>query len=85
MYFYIYVLKSEKDDNNYVGFTSDLRKGLKEHEKGYVKSTKSRRPLKLIYIEGCLNQQDATHREEYLKTPWGKRYFKNRLKNHQTE
>ena len=56
MYFYIYVLRSEKDGNNYVGFTSDLRKRLKEHEKGYVKSTKNRRPLKLIYFEGYLNQ-----------------------------
>ena len=84
MYFYIYVLNSEKDGNNYVGFTSDLRKRLKEHEKGYVKSTKNRRPLKLIYFEGCLKQEDATHREKYLKTAWGKRYIKNRLKNHQT-
>jgi len=29
MYFYIYVLKSEKDGNNYVGYTSNLRKKLK--------------------------------------------------------
>ena len=84
MYFYIYVLNSEKDGNNYVGYTGDLRKRLKEHEKGYVKSTKNRRPLNLIYFEGCLKQEDATHREKYLKTAWGKRYIKNRLKNHQT-
>jgi predicted GIY-YIG superfamily endonuclease len=32
-YFYVYVLKSEKDGNNYVGFTGDLRKRLNEHEK----------------------------------------------------
>ncbi len=30
-----------------------------------VKSTKHRRPLTLVYFEGCLNQQDATHREKY--------------------
>lgn len=84
MYFYIYVLKSEKDGNNYVGYTSNLRKRLLQHEKGYVKSTKNRQPMKLIYFEGCLNQQDATHREKYLKTAWGKRYIKSRLKNNQT-
>jgi len=33
-----------------------------------VSSAKDRRPLKLIYFEGCLNQQDATHREKYLKS-----------------
>ena len=33
-YFYAYVLKSEKDGNNYFGFTGDIRKRLNEHEKG---------------------------------------------------
>ena len=43
---------------------------------------KKRVPLRLIYWEGCLNQQDATKRERYLKTAWGKRYIKNRLKEY---
>ena len=33
-----------------------------------MSSAKYRRPLKLIYFEACLNQQDATHREKYLKS-----------------
>lgn len=36
-YYYVYVLKSEKDGNNYVGYSKDLRKRLKEHEQGLVK------------------------------------------------
>jgi putative endonuclease len=83
-YFYVYVLKSEKDGHNYVGFTGDLRKRLKEHEKGKVKSTANRQPLKLIYFDACLNQQDATKREKYLKSSWGKRYIKGRLANYLT-
>ena len=79
-FFYIYVLKSETDGNLYTGYTSDLLKRLKEHNDGEVKSTKNRRPLELIYFEGCINQQDATHREKYLKSSYGKRYIKNRLK-----
>jgi putative endonuclease len=82
MYYYVYVLKSETDGNNYVGYTSDLRKRLELHNSGKVKSTKDRLPLQLIYFEGCLNQQDATKREKYLKTAWGKRYIKNRLSNY---
>lgn len=70
-YFYVYVLRSEKDGNNYVGFTGYLRKRLNEHEKGLVKSTANCQPLKLIYFEACLNQQDTTKREKYLKTSWG--------------
>ena len=83
-YFYVYILYSEKDTNFYVGFTTDLTKRLKEHEKGLVISTKGRRPLKLVYWEGCLNQTDATQREKYLKSAWGKRYIKNRLKTYLT-
>ena len=78
-YFYIYVLQSEVDNQFYTGYTSDLRQRLDEHNRGNVQSTKNRRPLKLVYFEGCLNQQDATHREKYLKTSYGKRYLKNRL------
>ena len=49
-----------------------------------VISTKDRRPLKLIYFEACLNQQDATHREKYLKTFHGKMFLRNRLKSYLT-
>ena len=82
--FYVYVLQSLKDMQFYVGCTNNMEKRLKEHNSGLVKSTNNRRPLKLIYTEICLNKQDATHREKYLKTSWGKRYIKNRLKNYLT-
>jgi len=82
--FYVYVLQSLKDMQFYVGYTNNVEKRLKEHNSGLVKSTNNRRPLKLIYTEICLNKQDATHREKYLKTSWGKRYIKNRLKNYLT-
>ena len=82
--FYIYVRKSSKDQNFYTGYTTDLGKRLEEHNKGLVPSTKNRIPFDLIYWEGCLNQKDATTRESYLKTAWGKRYIKNRLRNYLT-
>ena len=79
--FYTYVLLSLKDKKFYTGYTSDIEKRLRAHNNGEVASTKYRRPLKLVYYEACLNQRDATHREKYLKTTYGKRYIKNRLKN----
>ncbi|MCD4793613.1 MAG: GIY-YIG nuclease family protein [Bacteroidales bacterium] len=84
MIYYIYILQSKKDNNFYTGYTSDLKRRLEEHNNGKVTSTKHRRPLKLIYFEGCLSQKDALHREKYLKTSWGKRYVKNRIKNYLT-
>lgn len=80
--FYIYVLQSLKDKYFYVGYTKSVLKRFTEHKKGLVFSTKNRRPLKIVYYEGCLNQKDALKREKYLKTAWGKRYIKNRLINY---
>ncbi len=80
MYYYVYVLLSEKDNQFHTGYTNNLKERLKLHEGGKVHSTLNRRPLKLIYFEGCLNQQDATRREKYLKSGNGKIYLKNRLK-----
>ncbi|MBC8527397.1 MAG: GIY-YIG nuclease family protein [Candidatus Cloacimonetes bacterium] len=82
--YYVYVLRSVKDKQFYVGYTNDLKKRLADHKNGKVSSTKNRRPLELVYYEGCLKQQDATDREKYLKTAWGKRYIKNRIKYYLT-
>ncbi len=83
-YFYTYVLRSLKDLNYYVGYTSNIVNRINEHNSGKVISTKNRTPFELVYWEGCLNQQDATAREKYLKSAWGKRYIKTRIKNYLT-
>jgi len=82
--YYTYVLQSEKDSGFYIGFTKDLMLRFEEHIKGRVDSTKHRRPLKLIYYEACLTQEDATKREKYLKTYNGRRFLYKRLKSYLT-
>jgi putative endonuclease len=81
-YFYLYVLLSDKDNLFYTGYTKNLTNRLIEHQSAKVKSTAYRLPLQLIYWEGCLNQQDATRREKYLKSGNGKIYLRNRLRNY---
>jgi putative endonuclease len=54
------------------------------HNAGRVQSTKNRRPLELIYFEACRSEEDAIHREKYLKTFYGKMFLKNRLKSYLT-
>ena len=78
--YYTYILQSKKDRKFYTGYTKNLKLRFEQHQKGQIESTKNRMPLKLIYYEVCLNQQDATHREKYLKTYYGKMFIKNRLK-----
>jgi putative endonuclease len=82
--FFVYILKSQIDNNFYTGYTKDLNVRLQQHNNGEVLSTRKRVPLILVYYEACLNQQDALHREKYLKTSWGKRFIKARLKNYLT-
>lgn len=82
--YYVYVLQSKKDNEKYTGYTKNLKLRFERHNKGLIASTKDRRPLKLIYYEACLNQQDATHREKYLKTYHGAMFLKNRLKSYLT-
>ena len=65
--FYIYVLKSKKDNDLYVGFTNNLERRIKEHNNSLVLSTKSRRPFDLIYCEGYKSEKDARKREQNLK------------------
>jgi len=84
MFYYVYVLKSGKDKKFYTGYTNNLKLRFEQHQKGKVPSTKDRRPLKLIYYESCLDQQDATHREKYLKTYHGKSFLRKRLKSYLT-
>jgi putative endonuclease len=81
---YTYVLRSQRDNQFYTGYTTDLKLRFEEHNKGHVKSTKDRVPLELAYYEACLNRDDATKREKYLKSFHGKMFLKNRLKSYLT-
>lgn len=65
--FYVYLLRSKKDKELYIGYTNDLRRRFEEHNSGMNRSTKSRRPFELIYYEAYKFQGDAKRREENLK------------------
>jgi len=73
---YVYLLLSLKDKRSYLGSTSNLPKRLKEHERGECKSTRNRRPFKLIYQEEFDTLIEARRRERYLKTRSGRRELK---------
>lgn len=79
LYYWVYVLKSIKDDKLYIGYTNNLVRRIEEHKKGLNFSTKFRLPFRLIYFEGCRNESDAKRREGYLKTTQGRRFLGLRL------
>ena len=77
---YVYILHSEKDGGLYIGYTTDLKRRLSEHQKGLSKSTKHRAPVHLIHYEAFSEVADARAREKYLKSEHGREQLKNQLK-----
>jgi len=65
--YYVYIIKSIKDKQLYIGYTNNLPRRIKEHNSKLNISTKSRTPFKLVYYEAYHNQQDAIKRESNLK------------------
>jgi len=65
-FYYVYVLLSDKDNKFYTGFTNNLKRRFEEHQKGRVKSTKNRRPLKLIYYSPREMLQRSNHLDDYF-------------------
>ena len=56
MFYYIYILQSQKNNSFYIGYTSDLRKRFKQHNAGESQATKPFRQYKLIFYEAFLNR-----------------------------
>jgi|SRR3989344_7803770 len=80
--FYVYLLESLKNGSHYVGATVDLRKRIREHNRGLNLSTKRYKPWKLIYYEACLHKSDAARREKWLKSTHGSRMLKARIREY---
>ena len=77
--YYTYVLESQVDNKLYIGWTNNLKRRLANHNNGNVQSTASRRPMKLVYYEACINKERAIAREKYFKTGYGRRFLKSRI------
>jgi putative endonuclease len=82
MFSYVYILRSLKNEEIYVGYTNDLQRRFKEHNCGKNFSTKPYMPWKLIHYEAYLSGVDAQRREKYLKTSQGGRLLKRILKEY---
>lgn len=65
--FYVYILKSLKDNKLYIGSTNDLRRRVAEHAGGKVENTSRRLPVELVYYESYRNNADARYREKSFK------------------
>jgi len=74
----VYILKSNKDNKRYIGFTGNIKRRLFEHNSGLVQSTSSRRPLELIYFEEYETKTEAMNRGKFFKTGFGRSFLKKK-------
>ena len=58
---YVYVLKNPKSKAIYIGFSTDLRQRIKQHQTG------EHRGWELVYYEGYRDESEARLRERKLK------------------
>ena len=78
--YYLYVLFLG-NGNLYKGITTNLKRRIKEHKYGKVKSTRNKKPINLIYYEAYLLESDSQRREKFLKTTEGRRFLRQQLRD----
>ncbi len=73
MSYYVYVIKSIKDNIRYVGSTENIERRLKEHNLGKQRYTKGHRPWRLVYQEEFSSRSEAMKQERFYKSSTGRR------------
>jgi putative endonuclease len=78
--YYAYILQSERHPKRlYVGFSSDLKTRISDHNDGKNVSTRTGRPWKLVFYAAFQEKAEALAFEAYLKTSSGKAFTRKRL------
>ncbi len=75
--FTVYILQSLKDNRTYVGYTNDFERRFKQHNSGEAKSTRNRKPFKLLLKETFKTGFEAKKRELWWKSGVGRRKLKD--------
>ncbi|GAB4533895.1 MAG: GIY-YIG nuclease family protein [Anaerolineales bacterium] len=56
------------DDTYYTGWSTDPRRREREHNRGHgARYTRTRRPVRLVYVESVSSRPDALRREREIK------------------
>jgi putative endonuclease len=81
MKFFVYIIYSQSKDRYYIGYTHNPDERLVEHNLGATPSTRSGRPLKLVYEEECEDKTSAIKRENLIKRMKSRKYIERLIKN----
>ena len=67
MYYYVYIIQSEKDNTFYKGYSENVYKRLEQHNQGESHYISFKRPWKLVYFEELPSKREALIREKQIK------------------
>jgi len=78
---YVYIIKSLKNGQTYKGFTNDLERRIREHNKEEPSShsDKTLGPFELIWFCGFKSKEKAVVFERYLKSGSGRAFSAKHL------
>jgi len=76
--FYVYIIKSSKNNSYYIGCTNDIEARITRHNQGAVNSTRNFRPWRLLHTEVYQTLSEARKRETQVKK-WKSRAAIERL------
>ncbi len=80
MKYTVYIIRSTKTGQYYIGMTKNLAKRLKAHNKNSGRFTKNKRKWELVYKEELPNKRSAWLREKQIKRYKGGEAFKQLLR-----
>ena len=77
---YVYIIRSDSHPRqNYIGYSSDLKKRLRYHNLGNSPHTNKYKPWSLAFYAAFPTKTKALDFEAYLKTHSGKAFTTKRL------
>ena len=74
---FVYILESEKDHSYYVGVSKNVEARLDQHNRGVGRSTRAKRPWRLIYAEEHDTRSEAVRREREIKKQKSRSYIES--------
>ncbi|MBP9694962.1 MAG: GIY-YIG nuclease family protein [Candidatus Magasanikbacteria bacterium] len=77
--YYVYILRSKKDQSCYIGSTENLKRRLQEHNSGNANFTSHHMPYVLAWYCVFHEKNKAIEFERYLKQGSGFAFTKKRL------
>lgn len=73
--FWLYILRNPETDRYYIGSTANLKLRVRQHIKGYTRTTRILKTYSLVYTEEYNTLEEARDREKKLKSYKSKKYL----------